>query len=497
MWIINSISARIRALSAMLLGSLLIALVVTACSGQIASRTASMPSRPTDIPPTPPTDVAPTRQPDSPLTQQPEVTIRAHRSAATEGDILEFAVIALPAPATDLQVSVALTENASVLEQSPPSTVTIVAGATETVLTARTIDDNQVEPVSSVTATVSAGTGYSIGVPGSESVTVSDNDSDGRGVTPLQSIDAEQFCNRTPVMQIAILDAVEGATATCLAADRAAVPAIEARYETNITVGQFAAIKSLDLSPTPGRPISFIVREFKPADFDGLTGLRTMILTMAIQGREGLAQMGVPLSVLGMIEVLHLNDIDLARFDSVHFFLGLSNLRDLSVRYNNMMYELPGNTNRPELVPIGTIDPEIWIPLPNLRRLRIGANRILTLPPGFFRHLARLEVLDMYDMWYEYHPYGFGTQALPAGIFEGLTNLRELDLGHNAIGAAAVDDGLFDGLTSLQRLDLRKNPLLEVLPRSVLNLPAGVAILVDPGVTWPMPSRPWRPTTAP
>ena len=32
-----------------------------------------------------------------------------------------------------------------------------------------------------------------------------------------------------------------------------------------------------------------------------------------------------------------------------------------------------------------------------------------------------------------------------------------------------MNDGLFDGLTPLQQLDLRDNPLLEVLPRSVLR----------------------------
>ena len=54
--------------------------------------------------------------------------------------------------------------------------------------------------------------------------------------------------------------------------------------------------------------------------------------------------------------------------------------------------------NRPEGTRISQIDPAVWRHLPNLRKLKIGSNRILTLPRGFFRHLTRREELDMYDM---------------------------------------------------------------------------------------------------
>ena len=119
------------------------------------------------------------------------------------------------------------------------------------------------------------------------------------------------------------------------------------------------------------------------------------------------------------------------------------------------------------------------------------------LPRGFFSYLTKLEVLDMYDMWYEYHPYGFGSQALPGGIFEGLTNVRELNLGYNALGAAPIDDGLFDGLSGLEELELRDNPLLKTLPRCVHDLPAGVVVRTDPGVIWPSRTGNRPPTGAP
>ena len=44
---------------------------------------------------------------------------------------------------------------------------------------------------------------------------------------------------------------------------------------------------------------------------------------------------------------------------------------------------------------------------------------------------------------------------------------------------------------------MRENPLLETLPRSVLDLPAGVRVLTDPGVSWPTNEANNAPTGAP
>ena len=313
------------------------------------------------------------------------------------------------------------------------------------------------------------------------------------------TIDAEQFCDRTERVQSAILDAVRSATATCTEADPTASPPIAASYETTLTAAQLASITKLDLSMTWDDDGLGLIRQFKTGDFNGLTGVRTLDVTEQIRlARGGLASKGVPVSVLAKIEKLTYQHCDLSRIESADFFDGLSNLRELVLVANNMIYELPGNTDRPQGTTIGElINPEAWRKTPNLRKLYIGSNRILTLPRGFFRHLTRLEELDMYDMWYEYHPYGFGSQALPAGIFEGLTRLRKLDLGYNALGAAPIDDGLFDGLTALQILDLRENPLLTTLPRSVLDLPAGVTVRTDAGVTWPTSDGNYSPTGVP
>ena len=295
------------------------------------------------------------------------------------------------------------------------------------------------------------------------------------------TIDAQQLCQRTEHVRIAILQAIPGAVATCTDAD----PPVPANYETNVTAQQLAGITELDLMARyPEIPL---IREFKDGDFQGLTGLTAIYLVVQPQiTKDGLAAAGIPISVLARLETLIFVNSDISAIESADYFRGMSNLRTLSVTTNNMTYELPGNPNRPEGTKVGRlINPEAWKHLPNLRKLTIGSNRILTLPPEFFKHLSKLEELDMYDMWYEYHPYGFGSQALPADVFKGLTKLRKLDIGYNALGATEIDDGLFNGLTSLEVLNLRDNPLLETLPRSVLDLPEGVTILTDPGVKYP------------
>ena len=263
------------------------------------------------------------------------------------------------------------------------------------------------------------------------------------------------------------------------------MPPVPARYETTLTDAQLASIRYLYLAAhtSHSAPIMFL-RQFMPGDLDGLTGVQR--LNVSHNGFLEHALPGAPRWFLAQLEVLYIPNMALNRITDADFFEGLTNLRELDVQRNNLTYELPGNPNRPEPTAVGPlINPEAWSRLPNLRKLKIGSNRILTLPRGFFRHLTRLEELDMFDMWYEYHPYGFGSQALPAGIFEGLRRLRKLDLGYNAIGAAPVDDGLFDGLSAIREIDLTRNPLLRRLPRGVLDLPEGVVIRTDPGVLWP------------
>ena len=124
------------------------------------------------------------------------------------------------------------------------------------------------------------------------------------------------------------------------------------------------------------------MRAFADGDFDDLT--RLVELQFAEQvfiADTGLAGAGVPTAVLGKLEILWIVNSYLSRIEDADYFEGLTNLRELAITTNNMIYELPGNSHRPEGTGSGRgINPEAWRPLANLRRLKIGSNRILTLP---------------------------------------------------------------------------------------------------------------------
>ena len=114
----------------------------------------------------------------------PAVTIEEVTAEVTEGAKVEFTVTATSAPATDLVVNVRWLDPGEVLAATPPQTVTIRAGDTTAALAAATVDDSTDEADSTVTATVNARAGYSVGDPGSARVTVTDNDGIGTGTVP-------------------------------------------------------------------------------------------------------------------------------------------------------------------------------------------------------------------------------------------------------------------------------------------------------------------------
>ena len=116
----------------------------------------------------------------------PNITIAPGTSPVTEGTAATFTVTATPAPTEATTVSVAVTEDTSgsqdFVASSDETTHTVSIPAASSLntgtatLTIATVGDNAMEAHGAVTATVSTGTGYTVGNPSSASVTVYDND---------------------------------------------------------------------------------------------------------------------------------------------------------------------------------------------------------------------------------------------------------------------------------------------------------------------------------
>ena len=116
----------------------------------------------------------------------PVVTIRRDASSVTEGTAAAFTVWASVAPVSDLDVTVEVAEGSGgdfvAAGEEGTQTVTIEAGETSEPLSVPTVDDITDEPGAEVTATVAAGSGYTVGT-GAASATVAVADGDPTTVT--------------------------------------------------------------------------------------------------------------------------------------------------------------------------------------------------------------------------------------------------------------------------------------------------------------------------
>ena len=113
----------------------------------------------------------------------PEITISGG-AAVTEGGNARFTVNANPAPTVDLTVIFTISEDTSGGQEFLHSNIraistfstTISANQTSATFDVLTLNDSTDEPNGSVTLTLNAGLGYTIGTPSSASMTVNDND---------------------------------------------------------------------------------------------------------------------------------------------------------------------------------------------------------------------------------------------------------------------------------------------------------------------------------
>ncbi len=111
---------------------------------------------------------------DAPATPDPEVTIAAG-SGVTEGTAATFTLTADPAPAAALQVTVTVAASGDYGITAGERTVTIPTSGSY-VLTLATTGDDADEADGSVSVTVDAGTGYTVGAASSGTVAIADDD---------------------------------------------------------------------------------------------------------------------------------------------------------------------------------------------------------------------------------------------------------------------------------------------------------------------------------
>ena len=106
----------------------------------------------------------------------PEASITANSATVAEGASATFTVTLEAAPTEAVTVAISVEETETMLPAMVPTAVEIGAGATSAPLAVATDDDRVVESNSTVTATLSAGTGYRVGTDDSAEVVVTDND---------------------------------------------------------------------------------------------------------------------------------------------------------------------------------------------------------------------------------------------------------------------------------------------------------------------------------
>ena len=111
-------------------------------------------------------------------TPVPVITIAGGTSDVEEGEGASFTVNASPAPTTNLDVSVAVSQSGAFVASGDrgAKTVTITANTTSSTYTVPTVNDMMDESNGSVTVTVNQGTGYTVGSTAVATVTVNDND---------------------------------------------------------------------------------------------------------------------------------------------------------------------------------------------------------------------------------------------------------------------------------------------------------------------------------
>ncbi len=124
----------------------------------------------------------------------PEISIAAG-AGITEGGDAVFTVTADRAPDANLSVALTVSEAQGsdfvAASDEGTKTVTVLAGETSGTLTVKTEDDRADEPDGSVTATLAAGSGYTVAASPQDAASVAVADNDAAGALPVLSVESK------------------------------------------------------------------------------------------------------------------------------------------------------------------------------------------------------------------------------------------------------------------------------------------------------------------
>ena len=236
-------------------------------------------------------------------------------------------------------------------------------------------------------------------------------------ITPYgEIIPSTLVCDRTPQVRDAILGEISNISDCAL-----------------VTEAHLAAITRLSLS---GDNITTL----KVGDFDGLTGLESLLVTNS-------SLSSLPAGIFDNLTALTLLNLERNELSSLpaDIFDKLTALTTLDL----------GETQL-SLLPAGIFDK-----LTALTKLELGANQLSTLPVGIFNKLSDLTFLNLYNNQ---------LSSLPVGIFDRLTALTNLYLSDNpgspfslTVSLEKVADGQFKAVAPTGA------PFDIVLPLTVAN----------------------------
>lgn len=188
---------------------------------------------------------------------------------------------------------------------------------------------------------------------------------------------------------------------------------------------------------------------------------------------------------LPALKVLDLRSCQLKELEPT-IFQSLVNLEELYLFYNfiecldaetfsslKSIKNLQLNHNQ-----ICELDRNLFQGLSQLKELDLSSNSIRVIPEGLFRDLASLEILNLNENSIDFVNEERDQQGF-ASVFQGLTNLNDLDLGYNCI--TGIPEGMFQCLHSLKVLYLHENEISEypVLKDSVIVIVGEVEDLDD------------------